>query len=154
MGPKYRQHGYQDSDRNDRDERRPRSGPDPRSNLTREERIQQRSLRHAIDPTAHEVVRCHVCGRNVDDSGVIAPETTCPHCNAPLHCCRLCRHFDSNARLQCRAEISVAVEAKSKANRCPEYAVRLVLDATGRRSGGTRGSSNDPKSQFDNLFKR
>ena len=152
MSRKYSHQGYQDSDREDRGERRPRSGP--QSNLTKEERIQQRSLRHAIDRAANEVVRCHVCGRSVEDFAVIAPETTCPHCNAPLHCCRVCQHFDSAARWQCRAEISEAVDAKSKANRCSEYTARLVLDTTGRRTDKTRGSSNDPKSQFDNLFKR
>ena len=153
MSRKYRQQGYQDSDRDDR-ERKPRSGPGPRSNLTKEERIQQRSLRHAIDRSANEVVRCHVCGRSVQEPGVIAPETGCPHCNAPLHCCRICKHFDTGARWQCRAEITEAVDAKSKANRCPEYNARLVLDVTGRRTSTSRGGSNDPKSQFDNLFKR
>jgi hypothetical protein len=46
------------------------------------------------------------------------------------------------------------VTDKSKANTCPSYAARLVLDATGRRTGPTGGASNDPKSQFENLFKR
>jgi hypothetical protein len=153
MSRKYRQPGYQDSDRDDR-ERRPRSSGPPRSNLTKEERIQKRSLRHAIDRSANEVVRCHVCGRNVLDFGVISPETTCPHCSAPLHCCRICKHFDTGARWQCRAEIEAPVDAKSKANQCSHYSARLVLDVTGRRSNNARGGSDDPKSQFDNLFKR
>lgn len=148
MSRKYRQQGYQDSEFKERE--RPRSAP--RANLTKEERIQKRSLRHAIDREANEVVRCHECGRSVPKTGVIAPETACPHCNAPLHCCRICVHFDTASRWQCRAEISEPVDAKSKANQCGEYRARLVLDVTGRRSGTPQ--SKDPKAQFDSLFKR
>jgi hypothetical protein len=148
MSRKYRQPGYQDSESEGRE--RPKSAP--RKSLTKEERIQKRSLRHAIDREAKEVVRCHNCGRNVESFGAISAETACPHCNAPLHCCRTCVHFDSASRWQCRAEIDEPVDAKSKANDCTEYRARLVLDVTGRRSSTPQ--SNDPKAQFENLFKR
>ncbi len=152
---KYRQRGYQDSDRNDRDDRQSRRPP--RNNLTTEEKIQRRSMRHAIDRDAREVVRCHVCGHSMHDFGTIVTDTECPKCSAALHCCRACRHFDTSARWQCRAEITEAIGDKVKANQCAQYEPVLVLDATGRRSSGRAGSSagnNDAKSQFDNLFKR
>jgi hypothetical protein len=148
MNRKYLQRGYQDSD----SESRERQKPPPRKDLTAEERIQKRSLRHAIDREAKEVVRCHNCGRSVESFGAITTETECPHCRAPLHCCRTCTHFDSATRWQCRAEITEPVGDKNKSNQCSEYHSRLVLDVTGRRSGTPK--SNDPKSQFDNLFKR
>jgi hypothetical protein len=148
MDRKYRQRGYMDS----KSESRDRKKPPPRESLTTEERIQKRSLRHAIDREAKEVVRCHNCGRAVEAFGTIEAETQCPHCRTPLHCCRTCTHFDSAARWQCRAEIAEAVGDKNKANQCAEYHPRLVLDVTGRRSGTPK--SNDPKSQFENLFKR
>jgi hypothetical protein len=149
MSRKYRQQGYQESDR---EEDRPKRPPADRA-LTPEERIQRRSLRHATSREASEVVRCHDCGRNVSSFGTIAPDTNCPHCGAPLHCCRTCRHFDTSARWQCRAPIAEPVAAKSKANACAHYSARLVLDATGRRSQGPQ-VSDDPKAQFENLFKR
>jgi hypothetical protein len=153
MSRKYRQQGYQDDDR-DREEPRRRQRP-PSGPLTPEERAHKRGLRHALDRETREVVRCHVCGRNLDQLGPIARETSCPHCDAPLHCCRTCRHFDSSARWQCRADIAEAVTDKGKANDCAAYAPRLVLDATGRREAQKpRGKSNDPKSMFDDLFKR
>ena len=148
MNRKYRQRGYMDSDSESRD----RPKPQLRNSLTTEERIQKRSLRHAIDREAREVLRCHNCGRAVEAVETIAAETQCPHCRAPLHCCRTCTHFDSAARWQCRAEIAEPVGDKNKANQCAEYQPRLVLDVTGRRTGTPK--SNDPKSQFENLFKR
>ena len=152
MSRKYRQQGYQDSGGRDDDRQRERP---PRKELTREERIQKKSLRHAIDREANEVVRCHNCGRNTDGVGAIGVETRCSHCAAPLHCCRTCRHFDSSARYQCRVTIEKPVGNKIEANTCGQYSARAVLDVTGRRSPkGRNGGGNDPRSQFENLFKR
>jgi hypothetical protein len=137
-----------------RDDDRPRSQSPRRNQLTQEERIQKRSLRHAIDREAKEVLRCHVCGRSVFDLGTITRTTACPHCSAALHCCRTCTHFDSGARWQCRAEIEQPVSDKSKANQCKLYSPRLVLDVTGRRSTGSGGGKGgDARSRFEDLFK-
>jgi len=161
MSRKYRQPGYQDSDREEpATERRPAPAP---QELTREERIQRRSLRHATAREANEVIRCHRCGRNIQSSGAIVKDTTCPHCAAQLHCCRTCRNFDSSARWQCRAAITQPVPDKSAANDCALYAPRVVLDTTGRRSSGgpspgpgpsSAPAGNSAKEQFDSLFKR
>ena len=150
MTRKYRQQGYQSLGDDSRRENRPAA----RQELTTEEKIQRRSLRHATAREANEVIRCHHCGCNVQNFGTIDPRTACPHCNARLHCCRTCLHFDSGARWQCRAEIPLAIADKSSANECDVYGPRIVLDTTGRRSGGAMPSSDDPKAQFDNLFKR
>ena len=150
MNRKYRHQGYRDSER----EERPRDKAPPRKELTKEERIQRRSMRHAIDREANEVVRCPNCGRNAQSLGAITPQTNCPHCNAPMHCCRTCRQFDSAARWQCKAEIEAPVENKVNANDCAEYSPRLVLDVTGRRTGSGSGPSGDARSQFESLFKR
>jgi hypothetical protein len=151
MNRKYRQRGYQEDDRDD-DRSRP-SAPQRRP-LTKEERIHRKGMRHAIDRDAREVLRCHVCGRGISEFGTIASSSTCPHCDAALHCCRTCTHFDSAARWQCRADIREPVSDKNKANQCEAYGPRLVLDSTGRRTAkpGT-GKSGDPRSQFEDLFK-
>jgi hypothetical protein len=150
MSRKYRQQGYQDSDRQeDRDAPRKRA---PRQDLTMEEKIQRRSIRKATERTANEVVRCHTCGRNVVDAGTIALGSICPHCLVSLHCCRACMHFDSSARRQCRADVREAISNKGEANTCTLFQPRLVLDFTGRR--GTTSKTNDPRAAFDNLFRR
>jgi hypothetical protein len=150
MSRKYRQQGYQDADTEDR---RGERKPPPRAPLSFEEKIQRRSLRHATAREANEVIRCHQCGRNIQNFGSITPQTGCPHCNAPLHCCRTCHQFDVSARRQCRAEITEAVGDKSKVNQCAHYEPRLVLDTTGRRSN-TPQSPGGAREQFENLFKR
>jgi hypothetical protein len=149
MSRKYRHQGYMDAERKDRDAG---TKQPPNRSLTSEERIQRRSLRHAIDREAKEVIRCHVCGRGTQNFDVIAFDTHCPSCRAPLHCCRTCSHFDSAARRQCRAEITAAVGDKSKANECVLYSPLLVLDSTGKRDNTSHGSGG-PREQFENLFK-
>lgn len=151
MDRKYRQRGYQDSGRDDR--ARGPAPQAPRKPLTPEEKAQLRGLRHATQREANEVLRCPDCGRNIQAFGAVGFDSTCPHCNAPLHTCRACRHFDSSARWECRAPITERVTDKGKPNSCPSYEARLVLDATGKRTGGS-SSGGDPKSQFENLFKR
>jgi hypothetical protein len=156
MTRKYRQPGYQDSGGDHRDDRaHPRTRP-PASSLTPEERAQRRGLRHAVDREASEVVRCHACGREIQNLGTISPESTCPHCSAELHCCRACQHFDTSARWQCRAAISEPVPDKGKANRCPQFTPRVVLDATGKRTAKAPPTSGprDAKAMFESLFKR
>jgi len=156
MAMKYRQRGYRDGDY--RDERESRVNGDDRPALPRalspEQRSQIRSLRHATDREAREVVRCATCGRNVEHFGAITRESHCPHCSAALHCCRTCTHFDTGARWECRKPVEVRVESKGTANDCSSFEPRLVLDATGRRSGGSARGPSDPKAAFENLFKR
>lgn len=159
MSRKYRQQGYQDSDR---DASRSAEHRPPARKLSPEERLHRKGLRHATAREANEVIRCHHCGRNFHNFGTIAADSECPHCSAPLHCCRTCLSFDTRARWECRAEITEAVSNKSKANSCSEYAPRIVLDTTGRRSETPRGgngngngrSGGGPRAEFENLFKR
>jgi predicted RNA-binding Zn-ribbon protein involved in translation (DUF1610 family) len=154
MERKYGQRGYQESGRDDRDRSRPPQQA-PRKPLTPEEKAQLRGLKHAVQREANEVLRCPDCGRNIPAFGAVGFETACPHCNAPLHTCRACRNFDSAARWECRAPLTERVAEKGKPNTCELYEARLVLDATGKRTGpGSGPSGNDPKSQFENLFKR
>jgi len=149
MSPKYRHRGYMDSNDNERE----RSKPAARDSLTMEEKIQRKSMRKATDRQAHEILRCHSCGRNVPDHTAITINSECPNCRAALHCCRACRFFNTSARWQCDAEIKAAIGDKNRNNPCDKYEPRLVLDSTGRRSAPSGRASNDPKSLFDSLFK-
>ena len=151
MSRKYRQAGYQDDSTEHRDAPE-KSPPRRRENLSVGERHQKRGLRLGLDRNASEVVRCHVCSAAVEVADASSKSSRCPKCAAALHCCRLCKHFDSGARWQCRADIEAPVEDKIKANDCVAFSPRKVLDASGRRVAKKR-KSNDPKAQFDALFK-
>jgi hypothetical protein len=53
--------------------------------------------------------------------------------------------------------VPARVPDKAAENSCPEFSAQLILDATGKRTtptGGPGSRGNDPKSLFENLFKR
>src|SRR5262245_59222199 len=90
---KYRQSGYQDSDRE-----KPRAQPaGPRT----QDPSKGPRGRGLGAPTA-SVFRCAACGKKVELAGDVAVDATCPHCKAELHTCTHCASFDSGVRNECR----------------------------------------------------
>jgi hypothetical protein len=77
----------------------------------------------------------------------IEPESTCGSCEADLHACVNCRHFDTTAPNECRESIEVRISAKSRRNECGLFAAKLVQEF-----GSDSGSKDDPKAAFDALF--
>ena len=150
---KYRQKGYRDDEYDD--ERRGN-----REQQKREPRIpdlgnrhQIRSLRHAIDRETVVVTRCGRCGHQVPTSQLEftaeAEELKCLKCGTPLRSCRHCKHFDPDARFECREPVAERIADKWATNDCDRFKPVQALDATGRRANTTE----DARSAFHNLFK-
>src|SRR3981081_1549856 len=106
---KYRQPGYMNSDREPRPpgDARPRpSGPRPPLDVKgpRLPRLVQ----------AVTAARCYSCSTalpsGIDFTG------NCPKCNAELHCCKQCSHFEPSTRFQCLKTIPLRIPPKDKAN--------------------------------------
>ncbi len=143
---KYRQRGYRNDEyEEDRREKRQTERPPDLGN-----REQTRSLRHAIDRETIIVTRCAKCGHQVPASQLeVDHATTCSKCGTPLHSCRHCKHFDPDARFQCRENIDERIADKGAANECPVFKPVKALDATGRRAN----TAEDARSAFHDLFK-
>jgi hypothetical protein len=155
---KYRQHGYQDSDR-------PSSGFKP-------DRPKQSGPRLPVDVTGPKLPRlvqsvvasrCYSCAvalpTNVDFKGA------CPKCGAALHCCKQCVHFDSSTRFQCLKPVPVRIPAKDQANTCDLFSPRVTVARDASPSSNvtrvleTSGmpaprNANDARAAFDSLFKK
>lgn len=143
---KYRQRGYRDDEYDD--ERRERQRDERPPDLGNRE--QTRSLRHAIDRETIVVTRCGKCGYQVPTSQLEVDHTTaCAKCGTPLHSCRHCKHFDPDARFQCREKIETRIADKWAANECSLFKPVQSLDATGRRAN----SAEDARTAFHDLFK-
>ena len=157
---KYRQHGYMDSDRD--------------SNAFREDRPKPQGPRPPIDVTGPRLPRLvqHVAAaRCFNCSTALPPGTgfsgTCPKCNAELHCCKQCSHFEPSTRFQCLKPIPVRIPVKDKANECTQFAARVTVARDGTAaptpvpqagSAGGNGeaprNAEDARSAFDKLFKK
>ncbi len=155
---KYRQNGYQDSDRSQRPQNsdRPRpQGPRPPLDITgpRLPRLVQNVV----------AARCFNCAvtlpRETDYTG------KCFKCGAALHCCKQCVHFDSSTRFQCLKPIPVRIPMKDQANTCELFSSRVTVARDVLPAGPVSKlpqssvlpaprSSSDARAAFDNLFKK
>src|SRR5690349_5549968 len=157
---KYRQPGYMDSDRDAR-------GP-------REDRPKQPGPRPPIDITGPRLPRLvqHVAAARCFNCSTALPPGTdfgnCPKCNAELHCCKQCTHFEPSTRFQCMKPIPVRIVPKDKANTCNLFAARVTIAREGTSNGVPAPAVNQPsqmgppaprnaddaRSAFDRLFKK
>jgi hypothetical protein len=157
---KYRQAGYQDSNRDSKprsDDRPKSSGPRPPLDITgpRLPRLVQ----------AVTAARCYSCATTLP-SGVDFTGN-CPKCNAELHCCKQCSHFEPSTRFQCLKPIPVRIAYKDKANECTLFSPRVTVarDAPAGMQPSFRDrpssvplepprSPSDARNAFDRLFKK
>ena len=161
---KYRQRGYQDTNR-----------PDNRSERNGDDRPKQPGPRPPIDVTgprlprlvqAVTASRCYNCATQLpngtDYSG------NCPKCGAALHCCKQCAHFEPSTRFQCLKPVPVRIAAKDQANECEWFSPRVTVARDSAHGAQTNGYGNgtaanqppvprnatDARAAFDSLFKK
>lgn len=158
---KYRQHGYMDSDRD--------------SKPFREDRPKLQGPRPPIDITGPRLPRLvqHVAASRCFNCSTALPPGTeftgnCPKCNAELHCCKQCTHFEPSTRFQCMKPIPVRIVPKDKANSCNLFAARVTVAREGTSNGSANAASappsqagppaprnaDDARNAFDRLFKK
>ena len=75
---------------------------------------------------------------------------TCPRCDADLHACRNCRHYDPGAHHECRENQAEWVRDKERNNRC-DYFDPL---AEAWRGGAAPPAGDAARAGFDALFKK
>ncbi|HSN55761.1 MAG TPA: hypothetical protein VLT32_13870 [Candidatus Sulfomarinibacteraceae bacterium] len=145
---KYRHRGYQDDDR-DREPRRDK----PKTDGVR--RYDEGPRGRGLGAPTTVAFRCARCGHDLVNVKV-EPDTTCPGCRSPLHCCSNCTFFDTGARFECRKPIEARVESKTKANDCEHFQPKSVRDLGLKASdgGGSAGDPKDPRAAFNALFKK
>lgn len=152
---KYRQQGYQDSERGGgaerRDERPRPSGPRPPLDVTGPR------LPRLVQPVVAS--RCYNCATQLPNGADF--NGACPKCNAALHCCKQCTHFEPSTRFQCVKPITARVAAKDQVNQCEMFSPRVTVarDATPSSSPYSAMSTaprtpTDARAAFDNLFKK
>jgi hypothetical protein len=154
---KYSQRGYQDSDR--------------RNGSYKSERPKQNGPKLPIDitgPKLPRLVQNVVASRCYNCAVALPPDidfrSSCPKCQASLHCCKQCVHFDSSTRFQCLKPIPLRIAAKDQPNDCALFSPRVTVArdetsaAPARLNGAaliaTPRNANDARAAFDSLFKK
>lgn len=153
---KYRQRGYQDSDR----DRRPQQGGPPaaapRPPADRIETRADKAERRALDgrgpnmPGFHEVMRCARCGNVLTDA--IAADSRCRRCGADLHSCAQCESFDAGKRYECAQAIPARISPKDVRNTCTLFVPRVTVERETHSQAQPQAPGSARKA-FDDLFK-
>src|SRR5262245_51246663 len=150
---KYRQRGYQDtnreySDNGFREERpRPPQGPRPPIDVTGPR------LPRMVQTVA--ATRCFNCGTMLDPAITFA--STCPKCGSGLHCCKQCAHFEPSTRFQCLKPVPVRISPKDTANQCDLFKARVTVardaavqsPSSGFNAGPVAPSAPEPRNATD-----
>jgi len=155
---KYRQNGYQDSERGAnggyRGDRPRPQGPKLPLDVT--------------GPKLPRLVQNVVASRCFSCAMTLAPDTdfrgNCPKCGAALHCCKQCVHFDSSTRFQCHKPIPARIPVKDQANTCEFFTPIVTVARDAVPSGQSNRpvenpapalrSASDARAAFDSLFKK
>jgi hypothetical protein len=147
---KYRQHGYQDRDRSEREPRKPETRKPPAERTSGPPRWD-----HALGPKPVNLVgtravsRCAQCGTMLQ--GMTADEK-CAKCGFELHSCKQCTYFDPGSRFECMQPVKERVAKKDIRNECPLYEMRVTHEKETSTPAALKPTS--ARAAFDNLFKK
>ena len=143
---KYRQRGYQDSDRERPAKPSPRPAPEPGAPAGARRLSSQDGPKAINVPGYREVVRCSQCGAVI--AGEILQDTRCPRCSIDLHSCAQCTSFDPGKRFECGdPALTARVAPKNLRNDCSLYAPRTTVERE-----TTTPRVDDSRKAFDDLF--
>ncbi|PYR91246.1 MAG: hypothetical protein DMF84_18260 [Acidobacteria bacterium] len=144
---KYRQRGYQDEPRERRPEQRPEQKKEyaPRGQPP----VQPKTFNM---PGFREVLKCARCGTELTIAAAWGPTSQCSKCQADLHSCAQCAHFDSAAAFECQRPIAARVSPKDARNECTYFEPRTTVERE-TKSSVSPDSASGAKKAFDDLFK-
>jgi len=108
---------------------------------------------------------CFGCGASLHFDGPVGRRTTCPECDADLHSCINCRHYDESAAHECREPQTEHIVEKVASNACDLYQLgdgaarrrtksRAARDALGALFGEVPAREEDPRDALESLFKK
>jgi hypothetical protein len=141
---KYRQHGYQDRDRGDR--QKPQSGGSD-ATPAKTDHFGPRPIQLAA---SHSVSRCGQCGTVLNS--LPEPVGQCPKCGFDLHSCKQCSYFDPASRFECTQPIKDRIPRKDQLNSCTFYSISVRVEK--QTSTPLSARPADAKQAFENLFKK
>jgi hypothetical protein len=151
VAAKYRQHGYQDRDRQEHDrEGKPRKESAEKPASTPPARRDYSMGPKPVNmPGTRAVSRCAQCGTLLQ---AIPPTGLCPKCGFELHSCKQCMYFDPGSRFECMQPVKERVARKDARNDCTFYEIRVTREKETSTPASLRPT--DARQAFENLFKK
>ena len=92
---------------------------------------------------------CHKCGTPYSVTDRIGRKDTCRKCDADLHCCLNCRHYNKHVHNECNENQAEWVRDKDRSNYCDYFDPKR-----GGSSGAGKSSTEEARSRFEDLFRK
>jgi len=138
MDRKYRQRGYQETDR----DRKAKPPPRPKGTGGR------------VETRFHLVTRCNNCAAEIQVTDQIRVDDKCRSCGTDLHTCRNCLHFDPAARNECNKPVEARVANKATNNFCHFFDPKILVEKQGSGVAPVTRTENSHRQAFLDLFKK
>jgi hypothetical protein len=145
---KYRQHGYQDRDKDDRG-RGEHKASGEKTGAPPPKRDNTFGPRPVNLPGTHAVSRCAECGTVLQG---MPADGKCPKCGFELHSCKQCMYFDPGSRFECMQPVKERVAKKDVRNECAFFEIRVSREK--QTSTPAVAKPKDARAAFNNLFKK
>lgn len=93
------------------------------------------------------MIPCYACGASLAEVPLpLSRHEYCPGCGTELHCCRMCRHYDSGRANDCTEGRAEPPSNKEGANFCDWFAPK---DGAGASS---KHRNDDARAKLEALF--
>ena len=157
MDRKYRHKGYDDRERDGRDKNGGRRERQPEAPRPKQDLLGPRTPRMVGTVMR---ARCANCGAVLAPG--FDPTAKCPRCQAELHCCKMCVHFDTGKQFECTQPIPERIAKKDAKNQCTFFEMRMNVEkdtspvtyASNAAPAASPGRPNDARKAFEDLFKK
>jgi hypothetical protein len=154
MERKYKQRGYHDQGSQEKKRERTERPSEPRP---KQEMLGPRTPRMVGTVMR---ARCSNCGAVLAPG--FDPNGACPRCNAELHCCKQCVHFDTGLQFECTQPIPERIAKKDAKNDCTFFEFRMTVEkdtspvtyATPSAPAASAARPTDARKAFEDLFKK
>ena len=76
--------------------------------------------------STNNTVSCYHCQQKLEigTEGKISRKEECSACSASLHCCKMCKFYDTTAYNECRESNAERILDKEKANFCDYFVLK------------------------------
>ncbi len=92
---------------------------------------------------------CFKCGTPYEVKDRVGRGAVCSRCDADLHCCFNCRHYNIHVHNECNETQAEWVRDKDRSNYCDYFDPKR-----GGGLGKTDKPGDDARARFDSLFKK
>ena len=130
---KYRQAGYQDSDRPSNGERK-EGQQAAAASRTSHDAGSCRTASSASRTICNGIALLQLLGRATRRHGLQRP---LPEMRAALHCCKQCTFFEPSTRFQCTKPIPARIPYKDQSNECELFNPRVTVSRDGASGSGS-----------------